>query len=124
MKHFTIDEFKCPCCGEVHMQEVFLKTLDYARDLAEIPFVITSGYRCPKHNAKIGGQPNSAHTKGFAADIKCTNSKDRFTIVEAARQAGIKRIGIGENFIHLDIDPDKPQRVMWTYYNELKRSKR
>jgi len=30
---------------------------------------ITSGYRCPKLNAKVGGSSNSQHTKGEAADI-------------------------------------------------------
>jgi len=124
LKHFKIDEFKCPCCGQVHMNEAFIKALDYARDLAKIPFVVVSGYRCPKHNAEVGGVPDSAHTKGMAADIRCENSSDRFIMIEAARAAGIKRIGIGENFLHFDIDPSKPQRVMWTYYKELKRSKR
>lgn len=33
------------------------------------PITITSGYRTPSHNKKVGGAPNSWHTKGLAADF-------------------------------------------------------
>ena len=33
------------------------------------PIIITSGYRCPELNKKIGGKPNSQHLKGQAADF-------------------------------------------------------
>jgi len=35
------------------------------------PIVITSGYRCPKLNAAVGGVTSSDHTTGQAADILC-----------------------------------------------------
>lgn len=37
------------------------------------PVHITSGYRCPKLNNKIGGSPNSQHTLGLAADIRVSH---------------------------------------------------
>ena len=116
MKHFKLSEFKCPCCGRADMQQEFLDKIDKARDIAGIPFVITSGFRCPKHNKEVGGRPNSAHTKGLAADIKCINSRDRFRMVKALLEAGFTRIGVGKDFIHADIDKSKPQEVIWTYY--------
>ena len=30
-------------------------------------------------------------------------------------EAGFSRFGIGHNFIHVDIDEDKIQGVIWTY---------
>jgi uncharacterized protein YcbK (DUF882 family) len=30
---------------------------------------INSGYRCPNHNAEVGGEENSLHMKGVATDI-------------------------------------------------------
>lgn len=34
------------------------------------PIIVTSGYRCPKLNNKIGGAQNSQHLYGQAADIR------------------------------------------------------
>ena len=118
MRYFTIDEFKCPDCGRAEMNEDFLEMLDKARDIAGIPFVITSGFRCPSHNKKIGGRPNSAHLRGLAADIAVTNSRARFLILDALIKAGFRRMGIGKNFIHVDLDNTKPYPVIWTYYKE------
>jgi len=52
---------------------------------------------------------------GLAADIKCTNSIDRFHLVFLLQETGFQRIGIADNFIHVDLDFDKSQQVMWTY---------
>lgn len=116
LNYFTIDEFKCPCCGKADMNKVFLKHLDIARGVAETPFFITSGYRCKKHNEEIGGSPNSSHMKGLAADIKATTSTERYKIIKALLNTGFTRIGVGKDFIHVDMDKDKVQEVIWTYY--------
>ncbi|OLF77862.1 hypothetical protein AWH62_04100 [Maricaulis sp. W15] len=39
------------------------------RVLGDRPISITSGYRNPAVNAKVGGVPNSAHALGYAADF-------------------------------------------------------
>lgn len=89
--------------------------LDKARDIAGIPFVITSGFRTPEHNKRVGGEPNSAHLRGLAVDLRCRNSLERHTIVNALLKVGFNRIGLGSSFIHCDIDSTLPQNVMWTY---------
>lgn len=43
--------------------------LDPLRRLYGKPIVITSGYRSPELNKKVGGVSNSWHTQGNAADI-------------------------------------------------------
>jgi len=121
LKHFHIDEFKCKCCGKALMKEEFLKMLDKARDLAKTPFIITSGYRCQEHNKEVGGKPDSAHTRGYAADIAVSNSTDRYLIVYGLIMAGFRRLGIGKDFIHVDNDPEKPSGVIWTYYKKESR---
>ena len=93
----------------------FLVRLDWARSIAEIPFRITSGFRCPKHNKEIGGRPNSSHLRGLAADIACSNSEERYKIINALIMVGFKRIGIADSFIHVDYDLTKPQGVIWVY---------
>lgn len=114
-QNFTDEEFGCPCCGKKNISLPFVQKLQIARDTASIPFVITSGYRCQNHNAEVGGKADSSHLKGVAADIAAQTSSQRFAIVDGLIKAGFERIGIGSNFIHVDMDESKPQRLMWTY---------
>ena len=43
------------------------------RDYLNSPIKITSGYRCKALNTKVGGQPNSQHLTGNAADFITPN---------------------------------------------------
>jgi zinc D-Ala-D-Ala carboxypeptidase len=117
LRHFKESEFDCPCCGQNMMEPAFKNMLDAARTLAGIPFVINSGYRCAKHNADVdvGGSPTSSHLIGVAADIECHLSSERYTVLYALLDAGVKRIGIGDGFIHADLDLMKPQKLIWEY---------
>lgn len=99
---------------EDNMSKEFLFVLDEARELAEIPFIINSAYRSPEHPLSIKN-PSSSHIKGLAVDIKATDSKTRFKIVKALMTVGFTRIGIADTFIHVDLDIDKTQNVIWTY---------
>jgi zinc D-Ala-D-Ala carboxypeptidase len=116
MRHFTPKEFTCDglnVFGE--MDPELLQMLDNAREMAGVPFVITSSYRTLSHNAKVGGKIHSAHLKGMAVDIAAPNSEARYAMVGGLIKAGFRRIGIGKDFIHTDIDPEKPQGVFWMY---------
>ena len=99
---------------ETNMSKEFLFVLDEAREIAGIPFVINSAYRSPEHPLSIKN-PSSSHIKGLAVDIKATDSKTRFKIVQALMTVGFTRIGIADTFIHVDLDLDKTQNVIWTY---------
>ena len=115
-KYFEIDEFDCKCgCGLNNMQNYFIDMLERARIMANMPFYINSGCRCPKHNLKEGGTENSDHLTGEGADIKCCDSNSRFTILDSLILAGFKRIGIAKTFIHAGSRFDNPQNVTWLY---------
>ena len=116
--NFKVKEFICPCCSAEGIEKDFILKLQMARDSLPDGNVISinSAYRCEKHNKKVGGVEASAHRKGLAVDIKCTNSTDRYFLIVALLNAGFKRIGYGENFIHCDLDETKDQTVMWDYY--------
>jgi len=124
MRYFRPEEFDCKCkkCkdngegrGIDMMEDYFLQMLDDARHKAGIPFVITSGYRCPSHNRAVGGVANSAHTKGLAADIACSDDRSRGYIIGALYEASFNRIGIHPDFIHVDDDDSKSADVVWLY---------
>lgn len=117
-KNFDDKEFACPCCNKVYVSKQLVDMLQLARDMANIPFIITSGYRCVDYNKEVGGVPNSSHLSGKAVDIKVTSDEMRFKLVSSILSAGFKRIGIGKDFIHCDVDAGKPNKVMWVYKNK------
>ena len=98
-----------------HMDVEFLNKLAKARKIAAVGFKITSGYRSPAHNAKVGGVKGSSHTNGHAADIHAPTSTQKYLIINGLLQAGFNRIGVAKNFIHVDDDPSKAEDVIWTY---------
>ena len=113
---FKPEEFACTCgCGKREIDPDFLERLTVARRFADVPFIITSGVRCEEHNKAIGGVPSSSHITGHAVDIKCTTSSHRWSILNGLLMAGFRRIGIAKTFIHVDDDPTKDARVIWTY---------
>ena len=112
--YFSDNEMRCKCgCGQVKMDPDFMDFLDSVRELLGRPMIVTSGYRCPSHNAAVNGGPE--HPNGMAADIKTPNNYYRYELVEAARICGCKRIGFGKTFTHLGMDDTLPNGVYWTY---------
>ena len=102
------------------LQDGFIQKLEKAREIADIPFVITSGFRTPEKNQSvIGAVPDSAHCKGLAVDLKVDSSRQAALIVDACKAAGIDRRGIYVNsdwnpiHIHVDVDPDKISNVLF-----------
>jgi len=122
LKNFKLEEFDSPDFkgSGKNMDANFMQLLDRARTEAGIPFKINSGYRTESHNAKVGGKPKtntskgSSHMYGLAADIACTDSVTRSTIIAALIKVGFKRIGIAKTFLHTDLDNDKPNAI-WLY---------
>lgn len=112
-KYFKESEFKCKHCGDILLDDKLIPTLDAIREIYHKPMVINSGYRCPAYNKQVGGGPE--HQMGMAADISCTNNKDRFELVAACLSEGITRIGIGDSFIHIGVSANLAQRVIWLY---------
>ena len=114
---FEYSEFNSPdeIDSYINMDVAFLNKLSKARELAAIGFKITSGYRSPAHNAKVGGVPSSSHTIGRAVDIYAPTSTQKYIIINALLQVGFNRIGVAKNFIHVDDDPSKSEDVIWTY---------
>ena len=102
---------------------MLIEKLQKVRNIIGRPIIITSGVRCEFYNTSIKASMNSSHLQdsygmGNAVDIACTNSKDRYELVELS-QKFFKRIGISGGsyggFVHLDVDRSKVQEVMWLY---------
>jgi uncharacterized protein YcbK (DUF882 family) len=118
IRFFKSGEFDSPDesgSGEYSMNKNFIEILDKIRMENGKPIKINSGYRTLSYNRDVGGKPDSAHLRGIAADIHCVDSLNRYNLIQLAMIEGIKRIGIGKTFLHLDIDKDLPQTVCWLY---------
>ena len=57
------------------LQQLCQEILEPLRAFAQQPVVISSGYRCPQLNIKVGGVYSSQHTLGEACDIRLPVSK-------------------------------------------------
>ncbi len=53
------------------------------RDNLKKEIKINSGYRCAELNKKVGGVPNSQHTKGEAADIFTGSPENSYHVAQA-----------------------------------------
>lgn len=61
-----------------HMEELIL-VLDDIREKWGSAILVSSGYRCPALNAKVGGVKTSGHLTGYAVDlIPANNMKNKF----------------------------------------------
>jgi len=117
MKYFNYEEFDSPDAkgsGKL-MDPKLLEMIDEAREIYGKPIRVNSGYRTEAHNSKVGGVSSSSHLKGLAIDVACVRSNDRFEMLTALLEVGFNRIGVASTFIHVDIDKNKSQNVIWTY---------
>jgi uncharacterized protein YcbK (DUF882 family) len=66
-KNFSSNEFDCHgknCCSTTKIDSKLIEYLQKIREHFNKPIIISSGYRCEKHNKKIGGATKSYHMKG------------------------------------------------------------
>ena len=117
-QYFSVSEFrKCtPSCSIEQMDGAFLDLLDAIRERAGIPLVLNSAYRSAAYERAHGRAGTSAHCAGRAVDIRCRTSANRYKIVKAALECGVRRIGIAQTYIHIDNADDHAQDVIWDYY--------
>lgn len=71
--HFSTTELVCRHCGRAPSLEALMRLAEFGESLREglgnEPIHVTSGYRCPAHNAAVGGAPQSYHMKCMALDF-------------------------------------------------------
>lgn len=115
LKYFKNDEFERVACSVTDCNPDSLQRLDRAREIAGVPFILTSAYRSPESEKLKGRSGKGAHTLGRAFDVRCTDSASRYSIVFGALAAGFTRIGIGKTFIHMDDAISLPSPRIWLY---------
>ena len=79
----TQPAMKLPYDIEDNLKGLATAVLEPVREKLGRQIVVNSGYRCPKHNAEVGGVANSQHLRGEAADVCCADNKRLAEIIEA-----------------------------------------
>ena len=112
IKYFRRTEFACQCGGKYcngfpcEPAEETVRICDEIRKRAKVPITISSGIRCEKHNAEVGGVANSNHKYGKAADLICSLSPEKLKEIAEAVTAemipGRGGIGLYSWGIHVD----------------------
>lgn len=100
-KNFSEKEMQCPCCKQQEMRTNFMEALQKLREEYGRPMIVTSGYRCKKHNEKVGGAKTSQHLRGNAVDIKCARH-ERYRLIQLALRHGFTGIEFSSKHVHLD----------------------
>ncbi len=120
-EHFKPEELWSPDIKKAYVVPEFIDMLEELRNEVGFPLIVSSGYRTPEYNKKIGGSPQSYHTKGMAVDLAVAY-REAYDVIEAAMKVGFGGIGIQQKlgtdatkrFIHLDIRLKK-LRTIWSY---------
>lgn len=107
--HFNREEFRC-CCGgrychgfPAEMEKTLLDRLEATRMALNSEIIITSGLRCIRRNAEVGGINQSKHLRGCAVDCYAPG----FSVERLAQIAKEKGLGVliyrRQGFCHLEI---------------------
>ncbi len=110
--HFAVSEFHCRDGAQTPMsagRELRALAASYLEPLREHfgPVTITSGYRTPAYNRRVGGATASFHLyglspgRGVAADITCRRGTPKAwaAFLETLDPGGL---GIYPGFVHVD----------------------
>lgn len=102
--HFRLKEFRCKDGSDpVFVDRGLLSILETVRSRFGKPVLITSGYRTPSYNRKIGGAKFSQHMYGRAADI-VVDGVNPEVVYNFLCEAFPKSCGFGlyASFVHVD----------------------
>lgn len=113
---FKVRELRCRDGSDtVMVDEALMLLLQCIREHFGKAVTITSGYRTPTHNAKVGGSKSSQHLLGRAADIQVagTSVEDVAAYAESLLHnwGGVGRYpvkaGRATGWVHVDTRADK-----------------
>lgn len=110
IQYFSKSEFACKCgcyCDGFPAQpnETLVRTADKLRAHFGAPVLVSSGVRCPVHNANAGGVANSRHLTGKAMDFRVAGKTAAQVMDYVNQQTEIRyAYAIDPNYVHMDVE--------------------
>lgn len=111
IKYFDRSEYACKCGGKycngypAEPQKALVQAADKVREHFGRPINVSSGVRCSKHNANVGGVSGSRHLTGKAMDF-CVSGKSATSVLEYVNTLPEIRYAyaIDGSYVHMDIN--------------------
>jgi hypothetical protein len=121
--HIEIENWACHGSGYILWVPEHMELIEELRVRCGFPFLFTSGYRSPMHDAEVGTSSapgRGPHTTGLACDLAISNPRLGI-LVDHARALGFTGFGYsqkssqpyGSRFLHLD--RCHPTYTIWSY---------
>ena len=111
IEYFKKSEFACKCGGKYcngypdDMSEKVVKVADRTRRYFGKAATISSGLRCEKHNANVGGVSNSRHRYGKAIDFCIAGKSASQVLAYVQNQPEIRyAYAINNEYVHMDVE--------------------
>ena len=132
-EHFTLDEFTFSQSAIRHgidnsPDDNILNNLKYTasnmekvRSILDKPIRVSSGYRSPALNKKVGGSNTSAHTLGYAIDFTVSGltCKEVADIIQRSDIQYDQLIYEG-TWVHISFDPKMRRQNLTAHFNNGK----
>jgi hypothetical protein len=117
--NFTAREFDCHCgkCPETLIDLDHVAKLQKLRDDLGSAISLNSAYRCPTHNANVGGEKNSIHMKGQATDIVVSGMTPNEVADSCEHFDGLGRY---DTFTHVD---SRGYKARWDFRKKKPKAK-
>ena len=118
-QNFSPQELASRGDGSILIDQDAMEKLQWARSTLGRALVVSSAYRDPIHNARVGGAPRSSHKAGHAFDLGLSGH-DRHGLLTVCRSAGFSGFGFYQTFLHVDCGPARQwhggniARKLWT----------
>ena len=121
--NITLKEFLCACkkCDVVRVNMDLIWAIKELREMFGNPRVdVICGYRCDAYNAYVGGEYDSYHLYGMAADV-VIGSVDPYEVYKVAEEmrrdnnmykALFGGVVLHDGYIHLDVRNDGMHRLL------------
>lgn len=104
-EHFTESELCCKCCGANKMKR---RMLSHAEDVRKHfggkPMIVSSAFRCAKHNKEVGGVSNSLHLDGCAMDVYIQGVPSSEIVAYSKACGSPDAYSINSNYAHISVE--------------------
>lgn len=110
IKHFSRNEFRCKCgryCDgfPAEPNRLLIEQAERVREHFGAPVFVSSGVRCSRHNANVGGVEGSRHRNGKAMDFRVEGHSAAEVLAFVKTLPAIRyAYAIDGSYVHMDVE--------------------